>query len=505
MLTMSLQRYESLVCRVWPSRSAKKLLITSFATGLTPSRVLAAWCLAVAVVFGLAAHVNAFRHSHFFGDDLYAFALANTLPAWNYIFTPIDVHPVPLHRLVNLLVSQLAPMNYAVAQAFLASLQVATLCFLYLGLRRLKKTPANAVFVCWYGTFVLYGTMVMNWSSSLHRLPFICATAAAFWFYARYRDSGGLGDAAVVVAAMVLGLGFYEKSMLIPFALMGVELSLIGQTTRQQLRANIRLLVVLGGLMCIYFIVWRSVVADELRSIVTDVPFLANYIWIGLGRLGMGGAGHPPPPGSLDAAAPAWILTAWLLFFIISVGRSKRSALTWVVGTLVVSIWIVVTALSPSRSEAFGLGLALVPRYYPDVMLVTALFAAIAWQAGHWQMGWPHAGIGVALIGLFAVSSAQSATVYQKETHSFTYEARNYLNRFVSSARAIRNTGAPLNIRDDRSPKYLETFVNHKFLVTATGVDAVVVSVPSQAQFFVRHDGEIVPLSRPSSTMSSRR
>jgi len=474
-------------------------MIAKLSEGMTPGRVLAFWCLTVAAVFGFAAHVYAFRYSHFFSDDLNAFRLANTLPAWDYIVRPIDLHPVPLHRLVNLLVSQLVPMNYGVVQVFLASLHLASLCFLYLGLQRLKKTAANAVFVCWYGTFVLYGTMVMFWSSSLHRLPFICATAAAVWFYARYRDSSSLRDATGVVMAMVFGLGFFEKAMLIPLALGGVEVSLMGQTPRQKLRSNIALLVVLVGLMCVYYFVWRAVVAEHWRSVVTDVPFLASYLQISLWRLAVAAAGSPPPPGSLEIGhVHTWVPVAWALFFGTSVLRSKRSVLTWVVGLLIVSIWLVVTALSPTRTGAFGLGLALTPRYYPDVMLVVALFGAIAWQAGHWRMRWAHAVIGVAATGLFVTSTARNAIAFQTKTHSFTYEARSYLNNFLSSARAIRQTGAPLTILNGRSPEHLQTFATHQYLGTATGVDAVVVWDPRKAQFFIQDDGKIVPLVPPT-------
>ncbi|MBM4364532.1 MAG: hypothetical protein FJ104_17770 [Deltaproteobacteria bacterium] len=46
----------------------------------------------------------ALRNSHYLGDDVLAFEAARRLPLLEHLVAPIDVHLVPLHRLVTFLI-----------------------------------------------------------------------------------------------------------------------------------------------------------------------------------------------------------------------------------------------------------------------------------------------------------------------------------------------------------------------------------------------------------------
>src|SRR6185503_1022760 len=94
-------------------------------------RGVSACALSLAVVHScFVAHFSA-RNSHFQGDDIVGLFFARQLPFWEYLATPMDVHVVPLHRLVTYAVGRLAPANFAVAVTFLLGCHLLAVFFLY--------------------------------------------------------------------------------------------------------------------------------------------------------------------------------------------------------------------------------------------------------------------------------------------------------------------------------------------------------------------------------------
>lgn len=121
-------------------------------------------------IYAVAGAIFAWAHSHFLRDDFAGFFIAQHERLITAMAMPIDVHFVPLHRLVKHLVYAFAPMNFTLAVALLLAVHLGALALVY-ALQRLRDTRANAVLLFFYGTNVQLGVLFVWWTSGLHRLP----------------------------------------------------------------------------------------------------------------------------------------------------------------------------------------------------------------------------------------------------------------------------------------------------------------------------------------------
>src|SRR5262245_34274208 len=94
---------------------------------LGPAQVAAASAILIASVYTAWLVRFAVTHSSFHGggDDIEGFWQAKHLPFWTYLFTPIDVHRLPLHRLASYVLFRTAGMNFVAASAVLVAFHLA--------------------------------------------------------------------------------------------------------------------------------------------------------------------------------------------------------------------------------------------------------------------------------------------------------------------------------------------------------------------------------------------
>lgn len=399
---------------------------TSFFEHIRGLRPLQAAGVIIAIVAGLHTAKVAYyalRHSFFFGwgDDIGGFWLAKNLPFFKYLWSPIDVHRVPLLRLVSFVIFRIAPLRFEPAEAFLLGCHVAGCVFLFAALQEIRKTPANYALVAWCTVNPYLGSQLFWWTAGAARLPYILCSNAATYAYLKFRAHGSRRSFIWVIACVVVSLGFFAKGILIPVYLGALELSLrFGErdlrSDGERRRPVWRLLGILGFVSALYFIAWRAATPAWLREASRDPSFLFQYLSLSWKIFGLGTAGFLVEDGP---RAAMWVAVAWSFLAIVSIVRFRAAAAAWALVVAVLSISIY-AGTSNARAHAAGPFMAIVgDRYYFELAPVLVLFVGAAFRGFRWEsaertavkhavVGWTAAAGAVAAFGVLATNSYRS-------------------------------------------------------------------------------------------------
>jgi hypothetical protein len=376
--------------------------------------------------------VLAFR-GYFYWDDLILVGRAGThgLLSPSYLFDDHDGHVMPAAYLVAAAVTRLAPLNWTgpaislVVLELLASLALLRALYVILGWRPVLLIPL---------TFALFTPLGVPgfawWAAALNSLPMLTALA---WVCAdaillvrthtqRYAATG--------VLVYLGGLLFFEKAAVIPFVAFAVTALLCHvQGDRAALatvwRAGLRLwtasLALTAGWIVIYLLVvdqkrWSSdlpMTWDLLRRSVTHgiVPGLAGGPW----------AWDRWEPASPWATPPTVVkLLGWLVLAAalgLSLIRKQRLVAVWLTAAgYVVACQVPIYLMRSSRFTALELAQTL--RYFPDLVVVLALLAAVGFCApnrssSRWlDASAARAVVGTAVAALFVASSWYSTATF---------------------------------------------------------------------------------------------
>jgi hypothetical protein len=334
-----------------------------------------AFAFTAAAVFAAAVICTAKRSSHFLTDDFAGFYLVATQPFWKAVLTPIDVHFVPLHRVVNELIQSMAPLDFGVALAVLTVFHGIAVVTLYATLRQLKDSPANAVLVFFYATNVYLGVLFLWWTSGLHRLPYIAFAIATVYHYVKFRRGRRRRSLLFAAACFAGALGFYAKAALIPLALLGVEICLLRGTPRRQLAGNFLVISAFLAAALVYALLARAMVESPFAQLHLDAGLLLDFERRSFAILSEGVFGVV----YLGLAFPvnAVLFAFWLVFIAYTIAREPKNAVVWITGVLVVAANIAVIAVS-HRTERFGVSMANSYRYYFELMFLVVLFVGMA-------------------------------------------------------------------------------------------------------------------------------
>lgn len=489
---------------------AREKLRRAFAclAGVARARMLHLSAIVVTVFYTIAVVRYVRRSADFFGDDLIAFWQARTLPMGKYLLTPIDVHVVPLHRLVNWGIGRLFPMQFVAAQVCLVLFQLLALYFFYRNLQLLRRTPANAFFVAAYATNVYIGSLLVWWTSGLHRLPCIWLTAVGVYGYLRYRDDRKRRWAAVVVLSVVVGLGFFEKAMLIPLVLAGIEACLWTRTDAAARRVNLLLIAAAIAAVALYSVAWKIIALQRSTAIHHDVFFAAKYLALSWKMLINSLIGR-----TYDSFLPAACLLTLLI--VGTVFFTRASLVPWLVMALVASTSMLMPAISRERAEAFGyLPAVFGHRYYPEVTFLVALFVAIAWHRVEERFEALRLGtraknlclygaplLASAALALLATTAYQHYVAVSHDLYPDLAHHRRYIQNVRTGLNAIKKKGAPLVFVNGYMPDLPQldgiSRIPLSVLLTDFGLD-VTYSNPVPGVYRIGREGKIsrIPLRK---------
>jgi len=359
----------------------------------------ARWVLYVAValiVAQVAARAVLAFGGYFYWDDLILIARAGTHELWSpaYLFDDHDGHVMPAAFLVAGAIATIAPFDWigpAVSLILLqlvASLAVLRALHVILGWRPLLLIPL---------TFALFSPLSLPafawWAAALNALPM---TAAMAWVCADailLVRTGNQRYALTGTLVFFVGLTFFEKAAVIPFAAFAVAVLLayvLGDraAVKTVWRGGLRLWIATGALTAAWVGIYLLVV-DQRRwtldlSMTGDL--LVRSVTHGIVPALIGGPWQwerwaPSSPWAL----PQWpvMVVGWLVLAAVvalSVARKEHARLLWCAAAgYVVACQLPIYLMRSSRFTAIELAQTL--RYLPDLAVMLTLLAAVGFLA----------------------------------------------------------------------------------------------------------------------------
>ena len=348
----------------------------------------------IAVQLGIRA-VLAFG-GYFYWDDLILIGKAGThnLLSPSYLFDDHDGHVMPGAFLVAGSIIRLAPLNWTgpaislLVLQLLASLALLRALYVILGWRPVLLIPL---------TFALFTPLAVPgfawWAAALNSLPMLAALAWVCGDAILLVRTGNQRYAVTGTLVYFGGLLFFEKAAVIPFVAFAVAALLRHvQGDRAALltvwRAGLRLwipaLTLTAGWIALYLAVvnqrrWSSDLAmtgDLLARSITHgiVPGLAGGPWH-WDRWAPASPWATPPPSVM---ALGWLVLAGTV--AASLLRKQRIGPVWLTAAgYAVACQVPVYLMRSSKQTALELAQTL--RYFPDLVFVLALLAAVAFCA----------------------------------------------------------------------------------------------------------------------------
>jgi hypothetical protein len=375
--------------------------------------------------------VLAFR-GYFYWDDLILIGRAGThgLLSPSYLFDDHDGHVMPGAFLVAGAITRLAPLNWAgpaislVVLQLLASLALLRALHVILGWRPVVLVPL---------TFALFTPLGVPgfawWAAALNSLPMLAALAwvcADAILLVRTRDQR---YAVTGVLVYLGGLLFFEKAAVIPFVAFAVAVLLCHvRGDRAALatvwRAGARLWTVSLALTAFWIVVYVVVVNqkrwssdltmtwDLLQRSVTHgiVPGLAGGPWA-WARWAPASPWAIPP---LAVRVLGWLVLATALS--VSLVRKQRIVPVWLTAAgYVVACQVPIYLMRSSRFTALELAQTL--RYFPDLVVVLALLAAVGFCAPNRPSSqWLNASTGRAVVTTAVAAAFVASSGYSTAT-----------------------------------------------------------------------------------------
>lgn len=430
-----------------------------------------AW-LMVAVQIGLRAW--ALYPSWFFTDDyrLMLDARGSDLDS-RYLWSSFDSHLMPLARLVAWLVTQAGTLNWYLAATITLVIQLAaSLACLWMLVTLFGRRWVVLVPLSIYLTSVVSLPAFMWWAAVLNQLPLQVAFFCSVALWVTYLRLHRLRHLFLTLLAVVLGIGFYEKALVIGVVLTFLALGWFATgSLRQRVVHVIRTYwpaLLAGGLLAGgYLYYYANHVPAPFESnangdfVAGDVAnsMLGTTLPTGL----LGGPWrwiNTSPPIVLAGPPPSMVHIAWMvLLLVVLYGalRRSRTLRAWaLMGTYALCLY---GALAVSRGQIFGGLSGLEYRYLTDSICTFTLVLGLAFAEleGAVESSEPRPDpvltwqapprLVVALTAAAAVGGMVSAFQYVQFWHH-----DNASRSYVKTLRADLRTLGPVDLADQVMP-----------------------------------------------------
>lgn len=374
---------------------------------------------------------------YFYWDDLILIGKAGThnLLAPSYLFHDHDGHVMPGAFLLAGTIIRLAPLDWTwpavslVVLQLLASLALLRALHAILGWRPVLLIPL---------TFALFTPLGVPgfawWAAALNSLPMLAALAWVCADAVLLVRTGNRRYAVTGVLVYFGGLLFFEKAAVIPFVAFAVAALLCHVTGDGSLRsalatvwrAGARLWTAALALTAAWVALYLGVVNQQRWSsdLSMTARLLARSITHGIVPGLAGGPWHwdrwapaspwaTPPPSVM---ALGWLVLAVVL--AVSLARKRRIGPVWATAAgYAVACQVPIYLMRSSKQTALELAQTL--RYFPDLVVVLALLAAVALCAPNRPTGpsWldaspKRAAVTAGLAVLFVASSLYSTATF---------------------------------------------------------------------------------------------
>lgn len=345
---------------------------------------------AVAVIAVTIAWRGVLLRDSFFNQDDFVLTTRalNADMSWDYLFTPYIGHVTPAQQLTYWLASRLAPLEWPATALFILTMQV--LCCVVMWHLLTRLLPGRWVRVSLLAVFAwspLTLATSLWWSAAMGLWPHVLFSLLAVLFVVRAHQGAGSRrlNLTICVLAVMCGLTWHERSVLIPFVVLGVVVLLSEETGIRRVTSALAryrglwaVFVVLVGAYLVGHSVMTTVegggagVAEMLKisgSFVGEnvIPGLLGGPWVADLQ---GGAVEPHAWVTVVCSAAALVLVLLL------VTRGGPAA-GWAMALLALYVLADLSLVLAGRS-GFGRVIGLDPRYSSDVVHAAVLAVALA-------------------------------------------------------------------------------------------------------------------------------
>lgn len=418
---------------------------------------------AVLIVVQLVVRAILAFGGYFYWDDLILVGRAGTqdLLSTSYLFDDHDGHVMPGAFLVAGLITRAAPLVWAWPAVSLVVLQLLVSLALLRGLHViLGWRPVLLIPLC-FALFTPLGVPGFAWwAAALNSLPMLAAMA---WVCADAILLIRTGNRRYAVTAALVffgGLLFFEKAAVIPFVAFAVtallchvqgDAAALRTVWRRGRPLWVAALALTAVWVAVYLFVvdhrrWSSDLAmtwDLLSRSVTHgiVPGLAGGPWEWQ-RWAPASPWAVPP---LSVMILGWLVLAAVV--AVSLARKRRIGPVWLVAVgYAVACQIPIYLLRSSKFTALELAQTL--RYFPDLVIVLSLLAAVAFCAPNRDSAWLDVSrVRTAVVTVVAVAFVASS-LYSTSTFLTSWRdnpAQPYLQNAIRGlAQARASSPAPL-------------------------------------------------------------
>lgn len=344
-------------------------------------------CYALVAV-SLLVWAWAASRSYFRQDDFVYFHRAATRPLdADYLFDGYEGHLMPGQFLLVEGLVRVAPMNWAAAVAVVLAFRlVASVAAVRLLVGLFGRRPAVLAPLALFLFSPLLLLPFLWWAAALQVLTLQAATVLAALAHVRYLRTGRTRDGALAVVAVAGGLFFWEKALLIPLVLAGVEVMArrAGMPVAPARRRPVWLAHVLlaAGYVALYL--WRIDPAGRRAAPASpaDVAGLSREVLVEgflpglIGGPWRGGynSSIAPAPGTAGIVVGLAIVGA--IIAATCLARPRSAVPAWLVlgGYLAFDIGLIAAV----RLDFLGPAIGRDPRYTADAVVVAALAFAFA-------------------------------------------------------------------------------------------------------------------------------
>jgi hypothetical protein len=332
----------------------------------------------------------ALSHSFFWQDDFVYVHLAGDGLSLDYLLQDYKGHLMPGQFLLSWALTEVAPLSWAPAAILVLALQAtASVLVLWLVRALAGDGPLTLTVVAVYLFSPLTFTASVWWSSALQAVPLQICMAWALLAHLRYLRTGSRVAAASAALAVVVGLLFWQKALLIPLVLVAftalVGPLFTGRPLASLLRRSAPVLVGYVVVAAAYLTAYLLVTEQDGSGLptATELWQLLRFAVVDTFAPGLLGlmAGAEPAGALLAPAPPAGILFAsWQIVGLVVVASLVlarwTAARAWalLLGYLLVDVALVASM----RLDFVGTVIGRDPRYVADAIVVaTVVLAAV--------------------------------------------------------------------------------------------------------------------------------
>lgn len=378
-----------------PARTGEVTGAKTAPVGLRLLRRLAApWSTPVGVVAALLALIQCIwrgaylQRGFFTQDDFLMMVRAGHPLSWELLFQNYSGHVMPGGFLIFWVQSAMAPLSWGFSVLVILALQLLAAALMWTVLSRLLPgrwvaLPVFAVFL--FCPLTLWSTQW--WVVAVMFLPLAACLLLAVWALVARIEQPNRWSVPVVLLAVMLGLAFQERGVLIPVVLGFVALGLSeGHGWRQRLvnaiRGHIWLWALLVGGLVGYLLMHRQLApihATDAGSAMDGLLLVVNFLFRNVMPGLFGGPWSQRIVGDSLIVPTTWAVASCAVVLVVLVlGTSLRGGFTTVCGWALILVFCLVdVALLFGGRTGMGSAFGLLPRYAADVVPGVAVGLAL--------------------------------------------------------------------------------------------------------------------------------